>query len=594
MRKGKRNILIAVILMFSLLLNGHPQEAYALATHSTHISALKDYVFGDENTIVQIKPVNGMYIVFLSICNTKSRALVFKGTGQTIESAWNAAEEKATAAAAEKNYEIIWVKADIVDSAEVIDTVDLNKEVEENYYQNFWRKGIAFDSGFSTAYLEAEVNGNKMLTYYTESELVEGKVDYDSILLNLTNINHYRKTYYGQDEIESILDKITVFTTTGFFCDENINLYKLYAYGLDHGRRQIEVTDDKVIETVIINASNYLYDMLQPNGEFQYGYFPVFDNKMGSYNILRHTGSIWSLINLYRMTNDEALIPKLDSSISYLLDGYIEYKSDDAAYVIERKVNEVKLGGNALAVIMLTEYMDVFKTDKYTELVRHLANGILELEDLNNGTYYHVLNFPDYSPKEEYRTVYYDGEATFALTRAYTCTKDQKYLDGAKAAVENFILTDYTVYRDHWVAYALNEITKYIPDERYYKFALQNVQYNLDTIYYQETSYHTYLELLMVSWQTYERLIESNIQVEYLNEFDVDYFAQTIYKRAKHMLNGYFYPEYAMYMKAPHKALNAFFVRHDNYRIRIDDIQHFIGGYYLYTQYYEHILPYLY
>jgi hypothetical protein len=227
------------------------------------------------------------------------------------------------------------------------------------------------------------------------------------------------------------------------------------------------------------------------------------------------------------------------------------------------------------------------------DIVRALANGILELEDLESGTYYHVLNFPDFTPKEEYRTIYYDGEATFGLTRAYTYTRDLKYLHGAMAAVDNFINKRYTRYRDHWVAYALNEITKYAPEPRYYEFALRNVQENLDKIYNQPTSYHTYLELLMISWQTYERLLESGLEVAYLKELDVQYFAQTIYKRAFHMLNGYFYPEVAMYMKKPAQSLNTFFVRHDNFRVRIDDIQHFIGGYYYYTVYYEQIRPHL-
>jgi hypothetical protein len=293
------------------------------------------------------------------------------------------------------------------------------------------------------------------------------------------------------------------------------------------------------------------------------------------------------------MTKDEELIPKLNASIAYLLDGAVEYKDAATAFVVERKADEIKLGGNGVAVIMLTEYMDVFETDEYTDVVRALANGILELEDMETGTYYHVLNFPDYSPKDEYRTVYYDGEATFALARAYSCTGEQKYLDAATAAVENFIAKDYTRYRDHWVAYALNEVTKYVPEPRYYEFALQNISKNLDRIYNQPTSYHTYLELLMVGWQTYARLQKSGIKAEFADSFDTQYLAETIYKRAFHMLNGYFYPEFAMYMKKPYKILDAFFIRHDNFRVRIDDIQHFIGGYYYYTVYFDDILPYL-
>ena len=55
------------------------------------------------------------------------------------------------------------------------------------------------------------------------------------------------------------------------------------------------------------------------------------------------------------------------------------------------------------------------------------------------------------------------------------------------------------------------------------------------------------------------------------------------------MLNGYAYPEYVMYFKYPEQALGAFFVRHDGYRIRIDDIQHFCGAYYSFYKNYDRL-----
>jgi hypothetical protein len=97
----------------------------------------------------------------------------------------------------------------------------------------------------------------------------------------------------------------------------------------------------------------------------------------------------------------------------------------------------------------------------------------------------------------------------------------------------------------------------------------------------------------MTGWQTYERMLESGITIRYPDGFKAERFAETIYKRAFLMLNGYFYPEYAMYMESPYKIADTFFVRHQSYRVRIDDVQHFIGGYYYYTVYYEKIRQHL-
>lgn len=162
-----------------------------------------------------------------------------------------------------------------------------------------------------------------------------------------------------------------------------------------------------------------------------------------------------------------------------------------------------------------------------------------------------------------------------------------------KSAVEHFISADYVQYKDHWVAYSMNEIAKYVDDERYYTFALRNAQENLDTIYNRDTTYHTYFELLMSTFEIYDRMIERGIHVDYLdNGFDLEYFLRTIYKRADHMLCGYFYPEYAMYMANPNSILDTFMVRHDGYRVRIDDVQHNVGGYYLYYMNYDKLVDY--
>ena len=566
-----------------------------LISESPQIAALKKYIFGDgitkkfEEEISKNCLKKDLFIIFLSICNAKERALVINGTGATLESAWENACKKAESLPEKENYNIVWAKADIVNSTEEILTTDLNMETTVDMHKYFYRKGIALDSNFDTAFLEAELNGYKMIEYYKKSEAELGRIEHNAVLLKIDSINRYLKKYYRRRKIKNIPDKITVFTATGFFCGENGDVHELYDKGLDYGRRVIDRADSKTIEPVIISAFRYLAGMIQPDGKFIYGYYPIFYKQMTSYNILRHAGSVWNLINICRTVNDSEIITKINAAANYLIDKHIEYKEDNIAYVIERKNNEIKLGGNALAVIMLTEYMDVFKTDKYTDIVRHLTNGILELENLEKGTFYHVLNFPDYSPKDKFRTIYYDGEATFALTRAYTFTKDERYLHGAKMAVENFIAEDYTQYKDQWIAYAMNEITKYKSDISYYEFAMKNAVNNLKKIYDIKTTSHIHFELLMAGWQTYKRMTENSISSEYLDTISAENFAKTIYYRAKHMLNGYFYPEFAMYMKYPDKIANTFFIRQDNFRVRIDDIQHFIGGYYLYSKYYDDI-----
>ena len=53
------------------------------------------------------------------------------------------------------------------------------------------------------------------------------------------------------------------------------------------------------------------------------------------------------------------------------------------------------------------------------------------------------------------------------------------------------------------------------------------------------------------------------------------------------MLNGYGYPEYVMYFRYPSLSLGSFFMRHDCFRTRIDDVQHFCSAYYSFYKNYE-------
>ena len=551
------------------------------------IAKLKEHILS-QSVSNSFEGNNDLFAVFLSVCNKKERAKVFHGTGSSLSAAWVNAEKRLTEfqkkrITRKKPLAAAWAKADIVTNYQEVPVDDLRQIINKYELSNFTRVGLSFDRNFSRAFIEAEVNANKMLKH---PPLKDNETPID-----LKSVNRYLKSY-SMSPVTEMPDKLTIFTARGFFCDESGAVHELYHNDSDYGRRKIGVVDDKILNDIIIGASLYLVNLIGDNGKFIYGYYPASGNEIDNYNIVRHAGTIWSIINLYRMRRDDGLIGKLDKAIDYMYEA-IDCKDADTAYLIEIKSNEVKLGANGVAVIMLTEYMSVFSGEKHLDMVKKLANGILELQNPETGKYWHVLNFPDYSKKEEFRTIYYDGEAAFALARAYSVTKDEKYLNGAKAAIEYFIANKYSKYRDHWVSYSVLEVLKYVSDPRYYDFGIQNFEDNRINIYGRARSYQTNLELMMASWQIYQKAVNEGIKSGYIQNYDPAPFAKTIYHRARHMLNGYFYPEHAMYMKYPSTVEGSFFMRDDNFRVRIDDVQHFIGGYYFYCLYFNEIRRYL-
>ena len=517
--------------------------------------------------------------VFFSLCNGKERARVFTGIGTDPGSAWDAASNKVNAFLEKGAYLPKWVKVDVVYTTKTMDKSELTSAVAASRSE-FFRYGIAFDNLYETALLEAELNGNKIYKY-----------DDTNIALDFDYLNRYLRRS-GRAQLEALPEAYTLFQCLGWICDEDNTVYKLNYKGLEYGRRNVELIDADYAKTLLTSAGNFLANQVNEDGSFIYGLYPRFDKEIDNYNILRHSSTIWALVNQYRVIGDETLVKHINSTIEYML-RYIVYSDADTAYLYEEKSDEIKLGGNAIVIITLTEYMDVFgKNERYTEVCRQLGTGILSMLDQGTGVYVHVLN-GDFSLKEKYRTVYYDGEATFALSRLYELTGNQTWLDAAMTAVHHFIAADYVQYRDHWVAYSMNEVTKYIDDPKYYTFALRNAQENLKSIYRRDTTYHTYLELLMSTFELYDRMITKGITCDYLEaSFHIEDLLKTIYARADRMLNGYFYPEYAMYMKNPQRVVDTFIVRHDGYRVRIDDVQHNIGGFYKYYVYYDKLVAY--
>ncbi len=543
---------------------------------------LENMVLSDHEDSAQINAEspeaeeNKDWMVFLSASNSLTRAVVFKGSGPSLKLAWDKAVNN-TLKFIKHNakYNPIWIKADIITEVKEVSYRELCREIGETR-DYFYRKGISFDFEFKTALLESELN-TRLIYDYKESEI------------SLVYLNEYL-TEKGIAEMREIPDQLFTFMCKGYFFDGNC--YRLYDSGYDYGRRVEDLIDKPLIKDILMKSGEFLAKQMNQKGEFIYGFYPSFDMKIGGYNILRHASSLWGLVLCYQIIGGEEIKEKIQQGVNYLL-GNIVYYSDDAAFLVDKTLNEIKLGGNGLAIIMLTEYMETFHTDVFRKTIEALGNGILMLQNKETGEYFHVLKANDFSLKARERTVYYDGEAVFALMRLYRHFDDEKWLDAAKLSFGYFIKNNYYKYADHWLSYAVNEYLKNKWDDGIFKLGIDNLTQNLDRIYRRDTTYHTFLELLMSAFEmvTYAQNNKPEA-VDKVEDLNMKEFVKVIFHRAKHQLNGFTYPEMAMYFKSPIKSVNTFCVRHDAFRIRIDDVQHNIDGYYYLYRYYNELIKY--
>ena len=560
----KKNILFFMILIASIMLLFFLIYSYkAVSPIKVEISLLEN-AFSNNDEIKSLGKVQDEHIAIISISDNKTSAIVKTKKDSSIKKAYKTVKKQINKYIKEHNYDAKLIKIDFAKDFQEISLEDLENQLSKLRQEYVFRRGIilSYENGEEIILTEGEINSNNI-------------IDYDNSEIDLEKLNNYLKKC-NKNIVKLLPQKLNTFSIISYFCDEENNIYEIDP---NTGSRKQELTTQS-IENILNNATSYLSNMIGDEGKYIYGYFPLKSKEKinRDYNILRHAGATWSLIVKYDSTENQK--QRIDRSLKYLLDT-IQYFDSETAYIEEIKSEELKLGGNALTSIALCEYIEKFNNSSYLEILEKLGNGILSMQN-KDGSYNHVLDSYDFSLKDEYRTVYYDGEATFALCKLYGVTKNEKYLQAAKKSIQYFIDNNYTKYCDHWISYSINEITKYVDNESYYEFGLKNIANNLEDIKNKQYTSHINFEMLLQGFELYDRILEKKINVKYLKEFPEKEFFEILEARANFQINSYLYPEIAMYLEIPEKYSDTFYIRHSNYRIRIDDIQHSILGYYYY------------
>ncbi|NGP46563.1 hypothetical protein G4V62_17015 [Bacillaceae bacterium SIJ1] len=513
---------------------------------------------------------HGNVVGFLSLGNPEQRCTVIPLLARDPKKLFAKMYSEIKRKVKERRQEFEWVKVDIAKDFEVKKFRDLNMDILKTK-KNYFRKGFSLDRQFHYALLEQEINGNAILSNVGKSDTNAFNMD------NLTNYFTKHKAIKKGKEVH-MDDDVVIFNTDGKFIEEDtvISIHDEY---YEHGRRKYEELTQEDIKNVIVHSSNYLAQQVQADGKFVYGYFSCFDKKINFYNSLRHASTVYSMIEGYELNRDPVLKDAIDRAIAYLIHKLIRIdENQNKAYVIDwENHQEIKLGANAAAILALTKYASTFNTTEHLLICEQLANSIVSFQQ-PNGSFNHVYTYPSFELKETFRIIYYDGEAAFALMRLYQLDQNSKWLLAVESAFEYFIDNDYWKNHDHWLSYCTNELTKFKPEEKYFAFGLKNVIRKMDFIYHRKTTYPTFLELTLAAYEMVERMQELKLD-HLLEKTSVPELIKVIKKRAAYQLNGYYFPEVAMYFKKPERILHSFFIRHHSFRVRIDDVEHNISGY---------------
>ncbi|ODS31477.1 MAG: hypothetical protein SCARUB_03408 [Candidatus Scalindua rubra] len=397
-------------------------------------------------------------MVFLSVSDGINPAYVVIGTGKGITDAIELAVTKVNSLG-EKNNRPKWFKLDIVQDVYKMDNVELDKPLKfERSLQ-----GMAFDRESGIAFLPEE-----MMAY----TLVNSKQK-----IRMNNIEKYlngRSIHAEQFQRFRHLDKASIyrFTTMGVFSDgkEVISLYR--------GHRLYKQLSKEDLLSAARRGGQYLTLAVSADGKFVYRYLPKIDHVPKKYNILRHAGTVYSMLELYEITGKAELLKAACRAIEYLLLSVKPCLSgkQNMACIVEK--GYAKLGGNALTAIALAKYTEVTHDRQYMPILLRLGRWIQSAQRESGEFYMQKQSYPD-GEVTDFISQYYPGEALLAMTRIYALDPHDDWLDVAEKGTQYLINNrDYglplsELIHDHWLLYALNELYRYRPNPLYLEHALQ-------------------------------------------------------------------------------------------------------------------------
>lgn len=485
------------------------------------------------------------------------------------------------------NAPLKWLRLEWVSSTQETTWEALQQELRK-YKRNYFRKSIAFKGKKYPWLLCSEMELNAHACFYNGADVGVAEV-------NKKNLQAYLKARHGSSEMPEFSDnmEILTFSTDGIFMDLSTKeIHRLSTTPRQHGRRKLQPLDKNNLQPIIKNLTTYLGNQVKENGRFEYGYFPVFGRTINTYNTLRHASSTYALIEgyefcrTYQTGNLAKLKQQIEATLEYFIKSFIRYYPNNLAYVIEIN-NEIKLGANAVAILALVKYIQVFpdspNNKHYLTLAEALAEGIAFMQQ-SDGSFVHILNATDLSIIAKNRVIYYDGEAAFGLMRLYNLTQNHHWLDIVMNAFNYFISAGHHKTHDHWLSYCSNELIQHCPAEKYFRFAVDNIKDYTHFIEKRITTFPTLLELSMAFHKMLLKLDEFPQFAHVLDGFDVGQFYHALHTRANYLLNGIFFPEIAMFYKLPSSILWGTFIRHHAFRVRIDDVEHYLSGLVAYHQ----------
>lgn len=230
---------------------------------------------------------------------------------------------------------------------------------------------------------------------------------------------------------------------------------------------------------IALSSATYLASLADQDGRFKYRFDAISGNVAEGYNVLRHCGAVWAMleVNEHCGQNRDILASGIRTA-TYLLNEFMRF-SPDYRYGCIAENNSIKLGGNALAILAL---LSVYRANGDV-ILKTLAESLGKyiLRDMKpDGDFVHK-RYLSSGKISDFQSMYYTGEALLALIKLFEATGDELWLDAAIRSENVLAPRNYGVQeQSHWMLYALELLYRYRHDENHARHAGRIARHILD------------------------------------------------------------------------------------------------------------------
>ncbi len=197
--------------------------------------------------------------------------------------------------------------------------------------------------------------------------------------------------------------------------------------------------------------------VLNRTGEFVYEFDHMTRKVSKKYNILRHCGCAWAMLDVYSDFQDDRIADAADKALKFLV------RKRMVRFANGRVIKEegyTKVGGNALAILALLRFHQIFGERKYMNYCEDLAYYIRYCTTEEGDIQCHKRSLQD-NTCANFTSEYYPGEAVLAFAELWLHTKNEGYFDVA-VKIAKFLRRNRDVgpnmVQDHWLLQGLEKL----------------------------------------------------------------------------------------------------------------------------------------